>query len=320
MCVLVVARCAAAAAKPGDTIKMVEPPPPLMLPLRLEAVEDGLFVSGYPTLRSFRFMRRLGLRTVVSLVPKPPTRDLERFCAAEGVELLHVAAAKYEGEGPCPLSSAGAVAFLEAAARPDRLPLLVHCLDGRGASAVAVACLRKLQMWSMDAALDEFARRSGAPAEPEIVAFLDSMAGPVDVPEEGAPWLWLAGGGRPERHPTVSMSVDGRPTSPDPEREDEERRERAYLARRADLERSRRQRGLVGLMVPDDVLRSYSGEAAAAAAAGGGVGGGGGGSRGPRGVIPRGMVSAGVSALSLESADAAAELQRKLSAVEDSWR
>lgn len=82
-------------------------------PLRFAKLFDGLSRSAYPTLKNFRFMRRLQLKTIgmrhaemhtstlmmltrrssikpVSLVPEPPTRDLADFCALFSINLVHI--------------------------------------------------------------------------------------------------------------------------------------------------------------------------------------------------------------------------------------
>ena len=49
-------------------------------PLRYSLVEEGISRGAYPTLRNFRFLRRLGLKTLVSLTPDEPTGDLMQWC------------------------------------------------------------------------------------------------------------------------------------------------------------------------------------------------------------------------------------------------
>ena len=52
----------------------------LFPPLRYSLVEEGISRGAYPTLRNFRFLRRLGLKTLVSLTPDEPTGDLMQWC------------------------------------------------------------------------------------------------------------------------------------------------------------------------------------------------------------------------------------------------
>lgn len=286
--------------------------PPLLLPLRFGAVEEGVFRCAYPTLRGMRFLRRLRLRTVLCLSTEPPTADLEAFCAAEGAELLHVRTTKYD-ENASPLAPAALVAALEAMVRPEKHPLLVHCLDGRHATGLAVAALRKLQMWAFSAAAAEFQLYAGEQPEGGLLRALDSFAGPLNVPSEPPPWLWPPTG-LADRHPTVSVTVDGRPLSPDPEVEDERRkREEENQARRAGLERSRKHRGLASILVADDrAIRAYERPQPHLAA--------------PDRPQPRrpdqaaaAGLSAGARALALESAADAVRQQKRVAEIEAAW-
>jgi tyrosine-protein phosphatase OCA6 len=89
-------------------------PQPTVLypPLRFATVEEGIYRGAYPTLRNFRYLRRLRLRTVVSLAPIGATADLEAWCEAEEAQLVHyrtVPAAKGE---PLSLTAATAAAVL----------------------------------------------------------------------------------------------------------------------------------------------------------------------------------------------------------------
>ena len=54
--------------------------PPLLPPLRFAIVEEGVYRGAYPSLVNLRFLQRLQLRTVVSLLPEAPTPDLLSWC------------------------------------------------------------------------------------------------------------------------------------------------------------------------------------------------------------------------------------------------
>ena len=62
------------------------PVPPLVPPLRFSQVEEGVYRGAYPSLVNQRFLSRLRLRTVVSLLPEPPTEDLLQWCELHAVE------------------------------------------------------------------------------------------------------------------------------------------------------------------------------------------------------------------------------------------
>ena len=62
-------------------------PPPLVPPLRFAMVEEGIYRGAYPSLINLRFLARLRLKTVISLLPEPPSADLVRWCEEEGIAL-----------------------------------------------------------------------------------------------------------------------------------------------------------------------------------------------------------------------------------------
>ncbi len=51
---------------------------------------NGISRGSYPILPFFRFLRRLRLKTIVSLVPEEPTQDLKDFCELYGIRLVHI--------------------------------------------------------------------------------------------------------------------------------------------------------------------------------------------------------------------------------------
>ena len=59
-------------------------------PLRFGRVNPSLLRGAYPTLRNFTYLRRLKLRTIVSLTPEPPTEDLIDFAKLEGISIHHI--------------------------------------------------------------------------------------------------------------------------------------------------------------------------------------------------------------------------------------
>lgn len=62
----------------------------LVPPIRFGYVNPGLSRGAYPTLRNFRFLSRLQLKTIISMTPEPPIPDLVLFAEMAGIKLLHV--------------------------------------------------------------------------------------------------------------------------------------------------------------------------------------------------------------------------------------
>jgi tyrosine-protein phosphatase OCA6 len=63
---------------------------PLVPPLCYAVVNPGITRGGYPTLRNYRFLSRLHLRTIISLVPEEPITDLQQFAEMAGATIIHI--------------------------------------------------------------------------------------------------------------------------------------------------------------------------------------------------------------------------------------
>lgn len=117
-------------------------------PLRFTTVEPGVHRGAYPTLRNFPFLRRLRLRTVVSLIPvSNATPDLVDFCEAEGIVLVHHRTREpAKGEPVCRLSMSDRTiaSILSILVDPSQHPVFVHCVDGIQATGVIISHLRKV--------------------------------------------------------------------------------------------------------------------------------------------------------------------------------
>lgn len=74
------------------TIKYTSSMDTICPPLRWNMVEIGLSRGAYPVLRNFRHLSRMRLKTIVSLIPEPPSSDLVEFARMAGVELVYIQA------------------------------------------------------------------------------------------------------------------------------------------------------------------------------------------------------------------------------------
>ena len=185
--------------------------PPLHPPFRLNLVESSLaqpvknderlYRSAYPTLKNFRFLRRLGLRTIVSLVPRDlMTSDLISFCAQEGIAHLHfpvsgsqrpLDAGVNDDNGPCPTHALMAN-ILAIAINPERMPVLVHCVNGANVTGLVVAILRKLQHRPDASYSEEFERftKDHTSMSEDERKFVVAFGLPVALPPSLPAWLW----------------------------------------------------------------------------------------------------------------------------------
>lgn len=188
------------------------PMPALIPPFRHALVEEGLHRGAHPSLKNMRFMRRLRLRTILSLIPEAsgPARDLIEYCEAEGVRLIWHKVDKYnDGFAHTPRLVADVLSNLIDA---RKLPLFLHCRDGSHNTGLVVMCLRRLQNWSLPTIYDEFTRYTkGNEISFKEQQFVESFHAKVTIPLETPRWLWQ--GVRHEKHPSIPLEFERDPAA-----------------------------------------------------------------------------------------------------------
>ncbi|KYR02976.1 hypothetical protein DLAC_00460 [Tieghemostelium lacteum] len=179
---------------------------PLIPPFRFAIVEEGLFRGSYPTDRNFRFLKRMKLKTIISLTPKPPTKSFYTFCERYGTSTKHFSVSKFKDD--VTLSASQVVQLLEIMIDPSNFPIYIHCLDGANVTGTVFMCLRKLQNWNLSTIFTEFTRftRGGTIASAEA-EFVETFKAEIDVSPKIPQWLWQ--GVRMTKHPTLKLRLMG---------------------------------------------------------------------------------------------------------------
>lgn len=181
-------------------------PPALIPPFRFARVEQGLFRGAYPSLKNFRFLKRLKLRTIVSLLPSAPSEDLKEFCLHENIRLIFIRVEKFEENVTfTPQLVAKIVTVL---GDQHNLPLFIHCLDGGHNTGLVIMTLRLLQGWNMSVIFTEFCRyvKTGEISREES-QFLESFNEDIELPATPASFLsYQVGGGVRDRTKTDNQS------------------------------------------------------------------------------------------------------------------
>lgn len=191
------------------------PPPPLILPFRYAIVEDGVMRGAHPTLKNYRFLRRLRLKSIVSLMAEPPTPDLAEFCASEGVDLVYRRVQKYDDGEVLSMSEALVAEMIAFLLDETNHPVFLHCRDGGHNTGLIIMCLRRLQHWTNEAIHDEHRRYTkGNEIHYQEEQFVEAFSGPVRIPAMLPAWLW--GGACIRTHPSVKILYEPG-TSPVPQ-------------------------------------------------------------------------------------------------------
>jgi hypothetical protein len=116
---------------------------------RFSQVEVDLFRGGYPKERNIGFLKRLQLKTILSLTPNPI--DL-----LQQVNCIHIKIDKPKENIPISFQKMNQI--LQIVLDNNAYPLYIHCLDGQLITSIVLMCLRKLMGWDMNSIRGESIR------------------------------------------------------------------------------------------------------------------------------------------------------------------
>ncbi|KAI8355056.1 tyrosine phosphatase family-domain-containing protein [Mortierella sp. GBAus27b] len=189
-------------------------PSPLIPPFRFGTVEPDVYRGAYPKPRNLRFLKRLKLRTVLSLIPDAPDGVFQAFCTQHGIQSIHLPVDKVKDN--VPLTYNRAVEALQIIINKENLPIYVHCLDGASVTGLVICCLRKLQTWNVSSALGEFLRYlRGGVISSEESAFVEKFSSEIVISKPIPSWLW-EGQTTFKKHPTLKLSFAFPPARAEP--------------------------------------------------------------------------------------------------------
>ncbi|KAF9975170.1 hypothetical protein BGZ65_008374 [Modicella reniformis] len=157
-------------------------PSPLIPPFRFGTVEPDLYRGAYPKKRNLRFLKRLKLRTILSLIPDAPDEALREFCTQHGIRSIHLPVDKVK----------------------DNVPLTYN------------RAVEALQTWNVSSAMGEFLRflRGGVISSEEAV-FVEKFSSEIEISKPIPPWLW-EGQITFKKHPTLKVNFTLPPASAAP--------------------------------------------------------------------------------------------------------
>ncbi|ANB13240.1 Oca6p [Sugiyamaella lignohabitans] len=183
----------------------------IIAPLRFGLVQPNLYRGSYPQPHSVEFLKRLGLKSIVSLTPEPlQIPEVIQFANENSIKLIHIecgeAKSKSKKKRGVPVQHDVAQQAVELMINADVAPMYIHCLNGSQVTCLVIACLRKLSFWSMASIAEEFLRYSELEAADE--GFIEKFRAEISVPPSTVPWMWkgLSKTGVVRNHPTLKIS------------------------------------------------------------------------------------------------------------------
>ncbi len=127
----------------------------ILAPENFTMVEVGVYRSAFPRTKNISFLKRLQLKTVVSLVPEDYPVAMAEFYESSGIRLYSCG---LEGN-KWPFKGIDTVALREVLTTildPANRPLLIHCNKGKHRTGSVVGCLRKIRGWALSTIFTEY--------------------------------------------------------------------------------------------------------------------------------------------------------------------
>jgi tyrosine-protein phosphatase SIW14 len=132
----------------------------LVPPFNFGSVLHGaIYRSSYPKEENYDFLKDLGLKTILTLVPEPLSPEYEGFMKDAGIQHFHVHIRANKGEirvESCQMSRA-----LRLIMDPSNHPMLVHCNKGKHRTGCTIACFRRILGNDSEAVLEEYHSYAG---------------------------------------------------------------------------------------------------------------------------------------------------------------
>ncbi|PYI17719.1 tyrosine phosphatase [Aspergillus violaceofuscus CBS 115571] len=128
---------------------------PSEYPENFGEIVKGVYRSAFPQPWSFSALKKLGLRTIVTLVDEPYTPEHMSFLKEIGI--VHIRILVEPNKDPAVKSPDYVICqVLEVLLNKANHPVLVHCNKGKHRTGCVVACFRKIQGWRIEDVLAEY--------------------------------------------------------------------------------------------------------------------------------------------------------------------
>lgn len=133
----------------GEDVEIV------LAPENFAMVESGVYRCAFPRTKNIGFLKRLGLKTVISLVPEDYPEAMAEFYRSTGITLLShgLDGNKWPFKE---INHSDLRAVLHDILDVEKRPLIIHCNKGKHRTGTVVGCLRRIRGWALSAIFDEY--------------------------------------------------------------------------------------------------------------------------------------------------------------------
>lgn len=132
-------------------------------PENFAPVINNIYRALFPQEANFPFLKTLGLKSVLCLIPEEYPQTHTEFFEQEGIRLFHLGMSGNK-EPFVKISGELITEAIKIVINPKNQPILIHCNRGKHRTGCLVGVLRRLQRWSLTIIFDEY-RKFAAPKE-----------------------------------------------------------------------------------------------------------------------------------------------------------
>ncbi|KAI8907038.1 tyrosine phosphatase family-domain-containing protein [Powellomyces hirtus] len=122
-------------------------------------IVKGVYRSAFPKKKNFSFLKKLGLKSILTLILEDYPDQNQKFMEENNIQLFQFGVAGNK-EPFVDIPEDTICAALTVLLDRRNHPILIHCNKGKHRTGCLVGCLRKLQHWSHTSIFDEYRRFS----------------------------------------------------------------------------------------------------------------------------------------------------------------
>lgn len=194
----------------------------LVTPLQFSFVQPNLYRGSYPREINLSFLKRLNLKYILSLTPKPLEEDpiIAKFCHENNIKMIHVECSteKKDKTKPkvkrkkkaVPIEYEVVVQCVKFLIDGRHYPCYMHCTNGELVTSLVVACLRKFSYWGTVSILNEFLAYNSSINIHER-SFIESFNSEIEIDhlelKDKVPWITMQYVGLPKEHNDKKVEI-----------------------------------------------------------------------------------------------------------------
>ena len=150
-------------------------------PENFSMIEPGVYRSAFPRGKNQSFLLRLGIKTIIPLVPEEYPVAMADFCARNNIKLVDICGTDgnkwpfKEIDEEVLKRALFYVMHTNDKQGYEYRPCLIHCNKGKHRTGSLAGCIRKLRNWSMSSIVTEYLSFANPKARLEDQRFIDTF-------------------------------------------------------------------------------------------------------------------------------------------------